>query len=355
MLECNEIRRNQLLYKDIENTKKYQFSECVMYELAVRNAKKDIIYIMKQQEEYFASCNGEITPMECLSFSITLKNLKKQFKEKHFISFYDFLPPKAYEDIVSSYDTKEYLTHYLLYAYYYPFLLDKIPEDYRFELTKLADINQLKMYGKIAQYGYSSTNIYKNFYIKTHSDMKTKVTNQIKKNINRPHLSIPDIHNSNITLEINPNLPIKENLDFVKKMLEELQKTPVNPSTYELEKLFKYFNYEPKKILEDINTYSYKKIANMFFTYDYITCILEKVAQYNNEIYQDEDKSPYTLAKKIVLYKEDGIDNEYITYLQSQLPNLSKKTILDYYYDIEKLLEEYKSRLEYFHKNLSYN
>ena len=276
MEEIKLPKRSDLIYKEIEEFEDYEFTNCIAYEMAIRNkeVQKVIIDFDKcisiDSNEYFELVNK-------------LENF--------------FIP--LGEDYINIEENEE-ITFKVLGGLYleYPFINNELREKHNYNQDGMRAI----IYDKIFQI----RTLKSPFYI----NQSSKNNNKCSEILKRPTLSIPDKMNKNINISTNLNLPKDELIAYISKIKDEFDKDTTLIKT-------------PLEILgEDFQKCNNKKInkkliADKFFIYDYITARQEQIKQMNNQIIEEYED-------KIQNIKNDSEDNK-----TSRINNLKKELSQD--------------------------
>ena len=286
--------RTATQYKDIGKFKKHEFRECIAFELAVRAASDTLIELIELKT---SENNNEESVEEKIKRQNSIDMLEKKLETQYWLKpnyFYprniptkDALYQRVKKKILA---TKNYgqslqgkanlkesdvnLTpdeilqnlpyDSFYYGYYYHFLIDAFPEAHKLELLKSPTNND---FSKAAKNGVSVIDAGESYELESYTDGETISKRTLIKKISRPPLSIPKEHNNNITIEVNPNLPIKENIDFLQKALKDIKNKKKSLSLNELIKL----DGEDSETYEKKDFSHHGKImADMLFIYDYV-------------------------------------------------------------------------------------
>jgi len=318
-------KRNNKRYISIEKIKEYELTECLTFEFAIRAAKPLIDEIIAVEKEF----NSKLFDTTLFD---KLKNLKNKLREEYYLESWYFT---------------NNTTDYTIFdeEYYDKRLLRGFP-------------------GGASKYGYSALDIGESYYLESNSrDFNTPTTNKLTKRLNRPAMIIPKHLNKNITVEINPNIPIEETISFLKSALEEIKNKKSSYAIVEFRKIFdlrdrieiEYF-YKNKKEFK-------KQIADEFFVYDYISVRLKEIEVYNssekNKYLKDIEKiknNPMLDGsdKKIQIEErkkeyEENIINTTIEDIFNEnelIKSIDKSsgTIKRYYYNMKKVIDDLEYR-----------
>ena len=183
-------KRSDLIYKEIEEFEDYEFTNCIAYEMAIRNkeVQKVIIDFDKcisiDSNEYFELVNK-------------LENF--------------FIP--LGEDYINIEENEE-ITFKVLGGLYleYPFINNELREKHNYNQDGMRAI----IYDKIFQI----RTLKSPFYI----NQSSKNNNKCSEILKRPTLSIPDKMNKNINISTNLNLPKDELIAYISKIKDEFDK-----------------------------------------------------------------------------------------------------------------------------------
>jgi len=355
--EHYQIKRGHYQYTQIENLKEHEFTECIAFELAVRAAKDTIIELIKIKT---SNINDLENINDYLDKHKKIRELEKKLINRYWLKPNYFMPnykklktsEQIIKEIAKSFNTsipknlwfnkdniaynsfayiRRYAPHYI---YHYTFFQNVLPEEYRLELCFNYD-----EYHNVKAVGFGNTSSYSNeiFELESYTDTKEKFEATSQKKIARPPLAIPKEHKRELTIKINPYLPIKENMNYIEELLKYIQEYKPSLTMNELIKTM------PSKI-EDENVETYENIKNSkrakfmadsFFIYDYVTYTIEFTEKYNKVIY-DELKEPYL----------DKYDKEELKQRLSEFTN-AKKIIMsdDYGKNLEDTLGKKRSSI----------
>ena len=246
-------QREDLIYKEIEEFQNYELTNCIAYEMAVRNQ--------------------EIIELRILSNRILILFHKKMFnKLKEGVIFEDLeikYPNMFYFCNIREKVNNELKTNYFFDNDYFEIkemnnLIDKdfiIKEDMVNELIAERDAN-LKVNSNYIKPLYNSK--IKNGYI-IEQKLKSDLRSVIKTNF-RKQLPLPIEYDNQISIIINPNLPKEELIAYISKIKDDFDKdnsiikTPLELLGETLEKS------DNKKIPKKPKASVY---ADWFYIYDY--------------------------------------------------------------------------------------
>ena len=340
--------RNAKQYTGIEKFTKHEFRECIAFELAVRAAKDTLAELIELKTS--ENNNGESIEEQILRHN-RIDELEKTLETKYWLKpnyFYPRIIPTKdalYQSTkkkilaVKNYGqslqgkanlkesnfvpTKDEIAQYLpadsfYYVYYYHFLINVLPEPYKLELPIHKDSHQ---FPKATQNGSTVIDAGESYELVSYTDGETISERILIKKISRPSLSIPKEHNNNIIIEVNPNLPIKENIDFLQNALKDIKNKKKSLS---LNELINLDGGNSETYEEEYFSHHGKTMTDMLFIYDYVNFKLKNTDLHNpgeQDIIRDE---------KYFLTKSTGHKLD---------------TLLKYYRRISKLINncEYKS------------
>jgi hypothetical protein len=236
------LNRSNPIYKEIEQFKDYEFTNCIAYEMAIRN--NEVFKIDEEQSRVNYNLKDfeidEDIKKEILDFSILDDYMKK--------SYANFLEKKIEK---SQPPTKKDIFNHLKV-----FLRDKGPH--------LVDYEQLyKDYGDLINYKDFSTKT-KKYLIEKSFELRPKIIEEFS----RPTLKIENTFK--IDMIINPNLPKDELIAYISKIKDEYDKNnSIIKSPLELlgEELDKSEEIKSKALPKDKEKRK-KTMADAFYIYD---------------------------------------------------------------------------------------
>jgi len=298
--------RNHPQYTDIENFKKYEFRNCIAYELAIRSPK--VIDLIKECSKY-------------PPFSKEHNEIRGYLSEEYRIETHDiYLDYHFFNDI-----NKDSFT-----------LLDNKSAEGFIEDIPQKPNEERTYYTKSTELYVSSTShskkITEDGFIESANILITPV-------YARPYLFRSFDVAPNIRLDL--SLPIQELIDFITRLKNE--HTHNDKVFKSISELFNDLSINKQKL-----TYKNKKIADMLFTYDYVTHIKNKAIEDNRileENLSDDNLDKYDremMLKDVSIFTSGGTiinSEEYGDILLDQLKSNSKGTIGNYYNIINSLIE----------------
>ncbi|MCT7587036.1 hypothetical protein [Aliarcobacter butzleri] len=357
MEEIKLPKRSDLIYKEIEEFEDYEYSNCIAYEMCIRNKevkkilksitnkRDEIIEFFEDYEEY----NLEVVSNECNEL------IKYGINDKVILEiFSNILNKESNIKIGKSGISIEYEND---------LILDR-KKDYLY-----VDLIDDGIVG-VLENGDEEIIPYK--------QMNLDYIPLIKKSYSRPTLKIDK--SKIFKVELNLSLPREELLDYVSKIKDDFNnktnamiRTPIDLLIYD-SSLMEYIGKENntseinRKLdsLEDIllddktdnsNMKKFKKklIADKFFVYDYVTKRLEQIEdsiknytiEYE-EKKEDINKSPYyTKQDKLIQIRElkkeleENINQRKIEIFE-EFEDIPKGTAKRYYYDIKPFIDDLK-------------
>jgi len=219
-------------YKYIEEFKEYELSFCIAYEMMIRNNDfindfKIFMHKLAHLEEEFKKDNGK-------SYFELRKKLENKYffnlSSKHFtflcLRGYDFLNPSSLKEAPSIAN----------------------------------NLQSCKNSGNV-----KANNEYTSFLMQKENLTNPKIEREVGSFFSRPKLCIVKRQSKEFTIKINPNIPIKENIEYLKKVLEHhtnnksFIKSPLELLGEELE----IDTIDIKK------SFTAKEWADIFFIYDF--------------------------------------------------------------------------------------
>ena len=339
--------RSDEIYKEIESFEEYELTQCVAYEMAIRN--EDNLKAVEELKKLYFSCMEDIQGDVLIKFECTNALVDK-------IDKIDFL---SYD-----YEEKRLNIHYILNKTYSMEKESISPFSSKIDSLNARNgnktqINRRKGYNIIIDLNHiNEINLNdiivgkeKPYRIINHISTKGV---SINANFKRPQIKIQDKTKSiNASLQLDINQPLNELIAYIthiKKDLEENQdilKAPIELLGEELHKT----NDTPKQ--------KAKRWADMFFIYDYVTQRLKEIEELNNQAKQEyeeklqEIKENKDLSKKEKAIQKSVAHAEYLENcidttrkdifkeLEQQL-NIKKDSISKLYYAIKPYIDESK-------------
>jgi len=304
-------------YEDIDKFQKYEFTECIAFEFAVRSAKNLLIEIFKEAIEYKKNKPNNILNY----FSTNNYKIKENLLlKKYGLYFHNFvrLSPNTF--------SYSYANYYSFFIPYYQKLIKtkliiKDEETYK-EIILNGKKNIIKLYSRPAQpttIGLKgNTYRYTTKYFEIISNNIHNTNSIINKITSRPKLYIPPKNQKKINIEINPILPKNENEAYINEILKEIyQKSNTILSNIELESITNpliNINYNDITGLR-------KKYKEMLFCYD---CISDSHQKYslNKELY---------ILLSMIIKKNPKTIQEYYLHAKKLVDNQNYKSLISIY------------------------
>ncbi|MFK5936818.1 MAG: hypothetical protein QM497_00330 [Sulfurimonas sp.] len=280
-------QRSDAIYKEIESFEDYELTQCIVYEMAIRNSEnqKKINII----QEYYYDNKERIFQMKRIRTIGAISTFSDEFEIiKDLIRDVDCLFYKFEDKRFKVYDILQAINqHKRKYSQEMDNIMEKLSKRtlrkgyiYENELIKVKNVDA----GNLFHFG--SINIIKNFQ--------------------RPEIMMDSKVNLNALLNIDVSKPLDEIISYIKHIKKDLEtnnilKAPIELlGEEELQQATSTKNY-PKKPKA-------KKMADMFFIYDYVKARQNKIKELNTDEelrYKDElqritdDKDLSTKEKKI--------------------------------------------------------
>lgn len=255
-------KRSDDIYKEIENFEDYEYTNCIAYHMGMRN--KDVKRI-------------RILLNRILNFKHR-KIGKKLLKGVRFEDLMDSYPSIfKFDEIIEDLEYKLKTKYFFHYQYYQ---LDDnkhlIRDDNINELVQeremriKGDDSYIKpKYNYIARDGYFVKQKLKSDLTETGTVFETEIETNFKR-----QLSLPIGIDNQISIKINPNLPLNELIAYITKIKNDYDednsiiKIPLELLEKDLKKV------ENKKINKIL-------IADKFFVYDYLIARKKQIKEYN--------------------------------------------------------------------------
>lgn len=328
------INRNSQMYLDIENFEDYEFTNCITFEMAIRN--NDVLSGIIE----LLIIKNIITDIEPTKIYFDNNIMDKIFKENKFETINDylwfvhttFLTNKYYIDLnIIDFFSKYPETIYLLLKNREHISDNIIKYEYQPDF-----INKLNMKKYYTSNLFSFSNVY-SYDHKNFEDMylNTKSEHFVIQKFSRPKLRRLKSHDTNVhIMDINLNLPLEEILDYIKKIHETYNKTKNKEFPY-VSSSFEILNSINNHKLAPINSYLLWE-KNSFYNYFKIPKInLEEFLNgYELTIINQDYKSKQKNFNR--LSKQDWADCFFIYDFYTKNKNYSgndKARILQEYFD----------------------
>jgi len=333
-------KRSDDIYKEIEQFEDYEFTNCIAYEMAIRNDEvksllKEIInyplYEYSPYEDKHFELDKKLEDTYFINFKIRkhIENGYEVFIEKYHKEFHD---KKGYVMAMQVFEREEFEKEIINNLLEYE---EKVQNYYynnfeRLEFVRDRFITEKDQIHDNSKPYFSEISIF-------HLDGKLKTPKLIKKEeedkyqtaiiedrkflqFKRPRLLIPKEMDNTISLKINPNLPLedlKAYIEHIKKEYDKDNSIVKNPlellgEKFKKAELFSMTNKRTDKINKE-------HVADMFFIYDASkkqikkSMIQRSIVEYYNEKYPDKF-IPNMDYKTINKYLEIAV--EYINNLK---------------------------------------
>lgn len=275
-------KRNDKIYKEIEEFKDYELTYCVAYEMAIRNDE-----VKRLLEKVFVNKDSE------LGDSDTIKKLEDFGFTGEAMIFY----------ILNNSSTCS------SHMKYQRGIKNQIKTDYLYSKNEGLYNEYLTVIDNKVFLEYEDGNI-KSISL---SEMSNKARTDIRISFLRPRLFFKEA--KNVSLHINLSLPHNE----LMKQMEEIIK-----NIKSVKSIYEFFNQDLCQINSAKPTKNYPKrpkaeqLADMFFIYDYATYRMKEVKEYNERYKAELDeklsfiKNDKTLTAKEKKIQEMEAKKEFI-------------------------------------------
>ncbi|CAA6810413.1 MAG: Unknown protein [uncultured Sulfurovum sp.] len=312
------VKRSDRQYTDIENFRDYEYTECVAFEMAVR-ASKNLL-----REMFSLIVESKRIPFNILSSEDrkAYKALKEELlttywlRDNYFFNESDLLIYSGQTKIKNIHDLNSAYKFYHIskqFGLYYSFLREEFIGD---EVIRPNPKMEFDSWGLSINRGWGTR--YRAGDYSTYQIESSRVTSkydkensirEIKKCMVRPTLVIPKQFDGSIDIKINPYLPTAETVKFLENALQDIKKGRKARTTYELIQGLPWheddFELEPLYVKDD-DFKSKKNVADMFYTYDFITKRQEEIEEsnrtykneYDEEVKNIDSNNGYTYSEK---------------------------------------------------------
>ncbi|MBP9491179.1 MAG: hypothetical protein KBE77_06990 [Aliarcobacter sp.] len=379
------IYRDDKRYKEIENIKEYELTNCIAFEMAIRNKM-----VQKSILEYLAITNIENYKFTDIFFTnklfvMTFNSYFNIENKKHFVTTIHeiMLKSKFFIDISTVKNINSELLNFIYESINTKYEIDDNDdffdyedEDYENISPPNIDNHQFNKIMGISEIGDTIYSVYEHFnhYNIFSKIKKSSVTNSITQKFSKPILTVKLDLQANVNLSnLNFNLPKKEIISYIESIYDYYQNIPLKSiantsdpdnyqdiepllfwnkntfyKTFKIKKLkpnikidldnenfdlVEYFNNfkieldnnETAKIINKINTIKNSKDwADCLFIYDYIK--LSKTYKSKNEKIRFiiENLDDYYYESK---FKRNAIMDRY-NLMQNLIENFEYKTLI---------------------------
>ena len=353
----NQLKRNDKIYKNIEDIKSFEFTHCLAYEFAMRNRK--VNELLNFLDFLFMYYNQTIYPKKDFDndeFNKLKTYCKKILHDFNKIDSYKKIMNLEYKDIqficnlvVETLIEELYEKYYVIYKNDLGFS-DTIYNKNRFierdkDLTKLS---QEKILDKNCV-NVVNNNPFYNSYQEADINKKAFIFNTIYPNFKT---AMRDFSDTKVTLNL--SLPEKDLLSFI-----SIIKKDYDDKDSSLKHIYELLGEEFHIEFEELKNLTKKEWADYFFIYDYIketedkniTTIYQKLQEIftfmygykiektSEEIKNDKRKRDNSKFKIISSEKYNKLDS---TIKKSVKPNISIDTLKNRYKFMENLIENLK-------------
>lgn len=313
-------KRSDSIYEEIEQFKDYEFTNCIAYEMAIRN--EEVKNIKKQINDLFEN-----------------KEIDNQIK---------------YNEIVK-------LNNKLLFEYWIRYIFNedimKYPIIRTFEKLKISgkiyrEVNEDIIINDCISVNKKGTNIKKNdFYNDDIEKIFIKIDKKIDLLRSCRKLVIPENISTKTNISLNFNMPENELIALIKEIKLQYDNSNFNNVSM---LIFNLYNNEEKSNKKKINK---KLIADKFFIYDYIKARKEEIKndnqlnfqEYEEEVQNIKNNHELTRKDKEIQLKELKKEFEENTntrinelFKDEDIKDFAPATAKRYYYDIKPFIDDCK-------------
>lgn len=322
-MKDNLPKRTDVIYKEIESFEDYEYTNCIAYEMAIRNDKvKQLlekidslpIYNDKYEESYYTDeyyiIDKELEKHYFINYKIrkhlkfSYKSYLKEFHEVFFNRAEYVKVMQIIEKKVFGKDIIEELTNYeeKVSNYFYK-NLERISFKYDKFTTEedRTHLNSRRLMKRI--YGITE----EGQFIEEDEEKKAIIENRAFLMFKRPRLLIPQDLDKTIALTINLNLPSEELIAYISKIKDEYDKDhSIIKSPLELlgKALDKAEKIKSKAVPKDKEKRK-KAMADAFYTYDVWKILELHYAQRAIELKVEQKKEIKAVKQNINYDKHD--------------------------------------------------
>ena len=360
----NLPNRNDDIYKEIESFEDYEFTQCIAYEMAIRNEEvkkiqENITILSKNLSSEFQNIRDD----DSHPFNIEFEKQYNEWFEYQDCKFDDDedKPEPSYEKIFCNQNNTfidiQNLSQILVNNYWI-FYQYNLRGDSNHPLIKFFEIiEKLKREHLVGKIDTITVNKNGDFIKKVSSiseqneHLEINITKLFNINITKNKLFIPRELNKEISIPLNLQLPKNDLIAYISKIKDEYDKDNSIIKT-PLELIGMEFKKSNTKI-------SKKLMADMFFVYDYVKVkqIQKKLINENLEMQLNEDieiiqNSKYDTfkQKKIQINQlkkdyKDNINNEILKDIFSEISTngiIEAGTAKTYYFTIKPFIDDCK-------------
>ncbi len=262
-------KRDDKIYKEIEEFKDYELTYCIAYEMAIRNDEvKRLFGILEDKKKNFKIDDNTVKIIQ------TMMRVHGELRNYGL----DYITSNAHKYAI----------------------------DYKID-------NELVAYQYDNELNYSDMLVNKVINNKTNNKLNI-IEKMYKPNFSRPQLTFKN--SKIISVDINPALPKKELLAYIEKIKDDFDKGYLEiqtPAELLNEEIQKVDNFDTRAMLT-----KQKRLADMFFIYDYATYRMKEVKEYNERYKAELDeklsfiKNDKTLTAKEKKIQEMEAKKEFI-------------------------------------------
>ncbi len=372
-----ELNRAASRYKEIESFADYELTQCIAYELAIRNC--EVIKLKNKIDELLKIVWYEFTEARDNDREL-LEEYEKTEEE-----YYEKLDDDDFDnDDLDIPDFHQYfldrnnnaplikekiqtlLNGYWIRHIYEDGIINEAATMLGEDSTIAQDIFQNKQVKRLREHGFLgifeqvgvskdnrvvSSNDIGFVFGRSNNTCKEVDLNKTARSQRLESLVIPKKYDTSIKIKINPNLPKNELIALIEKIKDNYTQDP-SMIRSPVELLGELSDVSNTKI-------SKKKLADKFFVYDYIKARLEQIDELNNEIKEDFDidvqhikDNPYLdwtdKTTQINMLKKDLRGNTINTSIndifeeEELTSSIPKGTAKRYYYEMKPFIDDMK-------------
>ena len=367
--------RGDTTYKEIKEFKDYEFTNCIAYEMVIRNNK--VIELIKRFLEKFINVD-----LNAKDIFYNTSSLKESFKEsQELINIYCINPiylhleygflknvtdelQRILQELKVTNEGKYRNLNSIFFNKNREYEETRTPEDYKQETQLMGRDNpeENKYTHFKSTNTYQSLIIYKEIKVKDTKDLlykedlkklnkddfvKTISNEWIKPNYSRPELHQSFMSAKKRSVEIDFSLPLEEITDFIKILKKEHKDEEIIKNPLEL--LGMDFEKSNNKKMNK------KLIADKFFIYDYVASRLKQIKEDNLLMYEEyEEQKQEILNNKYIDSNDRKIQLKELKREFEENTNVRKDEVFEdiegfssgtakrYYYDIKPFIDDCK-------------
>ncbi len=320
MEEIKLPKRSNLIYKEIEEFEDYEYSNCIAYEMAIRN--KEAITLKIEIDKLLANMNKDY---------FLIKELNNQLLTKYWIRH-------IFEEDILNYPIKGTFKKLEIRK--------KLHNEVNPDITIKHYLPIDKNYKKLKSKDCCNEDIEKTFML---NNKRIVISKTYKK------LIIPKFLYQKTDIQINLNLPKDELRAYISKIKDYYDEDNFSERGLSLIFLSIFSGENNDSDKSDNKQINKRLIADKFFIYDYITARQEQIKKDNELKFQEYEEqlqeiknNPYVTPKDRKIQQQElkkefeENTNTRINELFEDIEDFTPATAKRYYYDIKPFIDDLK-------------